>query len=164
MKHPLTRVHITQGFGGNAHLYRPYGLKGHSGIDYRTTHPDTPQGRRYVFAAKWGTVLEVGDQGNKGYGVFVRIRHFKDEETIYAHLTRAYVKRGDRVETSQRIGLSGNTGFSTAPHLHFGFRPWNWKTLINNGYSGYVDPSKFLENMDTEEKPKCTKCPVHCPK
>lgn len=165
MKHPLNKVYITQRFGENPAMYRPFGFDGHNGIDYRVKFDDTPQGRRYVYAAKWGVVIEVGNQGNKGYGVFVRIQHFKDEQTVYGHLTKAYVKVGDKVETSQRIGLSGNTGFSTGAHLHFGFRPYNWKTLTNNGYAGYVNPIQYLEPMEEEEEetPVCTKCcPVHC--
>lgn len=165
MKHPLDKVYITQKFGENPHIYKQFGLNGHNGIDYRVKFDDTPQGRRYVYSAKWGTVIEVGNQGNQGYGVFVRIQHFKDEQTIYAHLTKAYVKVGDKVETSQKIGLSGNTGFSTGAHLHFGFRPYNWTELTKNGYKGYVNPIQYLEPMEEEqeEKPVCNKsCPLHC--
>lgn len=146
MKFPLNQIHITQKFGGNAKMYKPYGLRGHNGIDFRAAFPDTPKGRRYVRAAKWGKVIEVGNQGNRGYGRFIRIQHYKDEQTVYAHLTKSYVKVGQKVKTGDRIGLTGNTGFSTGPHLHFGFRPWNWKILAKNGYSGYVDPVHFLEN------------------
>ena len=147
-------------------MYKPFGLKGHNGLDYRVKFDDTPLGRRYIYSAKWGNVIEVGNQGNSGYGIFVRIQHYGDEQTIYGHLTKPYVKVGDKVATSQLIGLSGNTGFSTGAHLHFGFRPYNWKTLTNNGFAGYIDPTPFLDPMESQEEEKvCTKCcPVHCPK
>ena len=90
-------------------------------------------------------MIEVADQGKFGYGKFVRIQHYKDEQTVYAHLSKHYVKVGDKVKAGDRVGLSGNTGASTGPHLHFGFRPWNWKTLLNNGFKGYVDPTPFLK-------------------
>lgn len=167
MRHPLEKIFITQRFGENPEIYKQFDINGHNGIDYRTAFKgDTPKGRRYVYAAKWGKVIEVGDQGDKGYGVFVRIQHFKDEQTIYAHLTKAYVKEGDAVETSQLIGLSGNTGFSSGAHLHFGFRPYNWKELIDNGFKGYVNPIQYLQEMESKEveKPVCNhSCPVHCP-
>ncbi|EKE25551.1 MAG: metallopeptidase M23 family protein [uncultured bacterium] len=145
MKYPIDNVYMTQGFGQNPAMYKKYGLRGHNGIDFRTRFWYTPLGRHEITAAKWGTVIEVGDQGKAGYGKFVRIQHFKDEQTIYGHLTKSYVKVGQKIKTGEIIGISGNTGASTGPHLHFGFRPWNWKTLVGNGFSGYVDPLPFLK-------------------
>lgn len=157
MKHPIDRVHITQNFGLNPKVYKQFGLNGHNGIDYRTAFQDeTPKGKRYITAALTGEVIEVGNQGNAGYGIFVRMKHGK-AQTIYAHLTKSYVKVGDKLNEGDRLGLSGNTGFSTGPHLHFGFRPENWQEIYNDGFKGYVDPLPFIE-----KKHGCTHCPIHC--
>lgn len=144
MKHPIDKVYITQGFGGNKAAYAKFGLAGHNGIDYRTRFIDSPLAHREVLAAKKGKVIEVGDQGKSGYGKFVRLSHYKDEQTIYGHMSRQDVKVGQKVAEGQVLGLTGNTGNSTGSHLHFGFRPWNWKTL-KNGYSGYVNPLTFIK-------------------
>lgn len=145
MKYPIDKVYITQGFGQNPRMYAQYGMKGHNGIDFRTRFVDSPLAHRYVLAAKGGIIIEVGDQGKGGYGKFVRIQHFKDEQTIYGHLSKQYVKVGQKVKVGDRIGLTGNTGASTGPHLHFGFRPWNWKEVYGNGFKGYVDPMPFIK-------------------
>lgn len=145
MKYPIDKVFITQGFGGNPDMYAKYGMEGHNGIDFRTRFVDSPLAHRYVTPAKEGVVIEVGNQGKAGYGTFVRIKHYKDEQTIYAHLSKVYVKVGQKVILGQRIGLTGNTGASTGSHLHFGFRPYNWREIYNNGYKGYVDPIPHLD-------------------
>lgn len=140
--HPLDTVYITQGFGARPDVYRPMGLKGHNGRDYRTRFIDSPLGRRYVSAAADG-VVETVRWDTRGYGVHVRIRHADGSLTIYGHFTKPYVQKGDKVKAQQIIGLSGNTGFSSAPHLHFEFRPAGWENSAN-GYAGAVDPSPFM--------------------
>ena len=57
-----------------------------------------------------------------GYGNYVLIRHNNSTETVYAHLSKFIVKQGDYVKCGQPIALSGNTGRSTGPHLHFEIR------------------------------------------
>ncbi len=57
---------------------------------------------------------------NKGYGKYIIIDHGYGYETLYAHLSKIQVKEGDRIKRWDIIGLSGNTGKSTAPHLHYG--------------------------------------------
>ena len=145
MKYPIDKIFITQGFAENPAMYAKYGMKGHNGIDFRTRFIDSPLAHRYITSAKNGTVIEVADQGSAGYGKFVRISHYKDEQTIYAHLSKQYVKVGQTVKVGERIGLSGNTGASTGAHLHFGLRPYNWKTIYDNGYKGYVSPLPFFK-------------------
>jgi murein DD-endopeptidase MepM/ murein hydrolase activator NlpD len=58
-------------------------------------------------------------KGCYSYGKFVLIKHNNGLSTLYAHLSFASVKKGDTVITSDVIGYSGNTGYSTGPHLHF---------------------------------------------
>ncbi|MBC7938381.1 MAG: M23 family metallopeptidase, partial [Chitinophagaceae bacterium] len=57
-----------------------------------------------------------------GYGNVVQLRHGNDRETLYAHLSRIDVRKGQRIEQGQRVGAVGSTGWSTGPHLHFEFR------------------------------------------
>jgi murein DD-endopeptidase MepM/ murein hydrolase activator NlpD len=57
-----------------------------------------------------------------GYGNVVMVAHRNQNMTVYAHLSRINVKRGQRVSQSDVIGLVGSTGWATGPHLHFEFR------------------------------------------
>jgi murein DD-endopeptidase MepM/ murein hydrolase activator NlpD len=73
-----------------------------------------------VYAVGPGTVRATtcGD----GFGNQIVIRHRDGYFTQYAHLSRIYVRRGQRVAAGQRIGRSGATGNVTGPHLHFEVR------------------------------------------
>jgi murein DD-endopeptidase MepM/ murein hydrolase activator NlpD len=86
------------------------------------------QHRGVDYAAPKGTpVRTVGDGivdfagWQNGYGNVVRIQHGSGRATLYAHLSRFDVRRGQRVEQGQRIGAVGATGWATGPHLHFEF-------------------------------------------
>ena len=57
-----------------------------------------------------------------GYGLCVRLRHADGTVSVYAHMSRLLVSTGEKVSAGQRIGLEGNTGRSTGPHLHFEIR------------------------------------------
>lgn len=156
--HPIEPVFITQRFGENPNVYKQFGLKGHNGLDYRTKQPDTPLGKRYIIAPEDGVIEETGNEGNKGYGIYLRIRHTDGSQSTLGHLTKIYTAKGTKVKKGDRVALSGNTGFSTAPHLHWGFRPKNWDK--SNGYAGYIDQ---LPLIGKESEPECTKCcPKHC--
>lgn len=67
-----------------------------------------------------GTVTFSGSAG--GYGLLIKISHTGGYETRYAHNSKLLVKPGDKVSAGQVIALSGNTGASTGPHLHFEIR------------------------------------------
>jgi len=71
----------------------------------------------YVRAAGAGTVMDTGEDDT--YGIFVRIDHGNGYETPYAHASQALVQIGELVRKNEVIALSGSTGQSTAPHLHF---------------------------------------------
>ncbi len=147
LKYPLKKIYITQYFGENEDIYSQYGLKGHNGLDFRTKFDDSPNGNMPVYPAKDGIVKEVGDQGTKGYGIFVKLYHDNiNEETVYAHLKEYFVKVGDKVFVEKtQLGITDNTGNSTGPHNHFGYRPNGYK---NDGYCGYVDPLPyFMKNI-----------------
>ncbi len=114
---------ITQYFGNTPFATQNpqvYGGKGHDGIDLRASI-GTP-----IKSAKAGTVTAIGNtvslcRGYQiGYGKWVLIKHDNNLSTFYAHLSLIKVSPGDSVETGQLIGYSGNTGYTTGPHLHFG--------------------------------------------
>jgi len=86
----------------------------HPGIDIAV-----PTGS-IVRAAAGGSVAEAGQDPE--YGWFVLLQHGDGYQSMYGHLSRRLVSRGDSVAPGQVIGLSGNTGRSTAPHLHFEIR------------------------------------------
>jgi len=73
-----------------------------------------------VRASGGGTVLQAGEDAD--YGKFVLLQHPDDYQTMYGHLSRVLVSRGRPVQPGEVIGLSGNSGRSTAPHLHFEIR------------------------------------------
>jgi murein DD-endopeptidase MepM/ murein hydrolase activator NlpD len=73
-----------------------------------------------VRASGGATVRQAGEDPE--YGLFVLLEHPEDYQTMYGHLSRTLVTLGETVESGQVIGLSGNSGRSTAPHLHFEIR------------------------------------------
>lgn len=100
----------------------------HKGVDWAV-----PTGTAVV-ASCGGTVIKAG--WGSGYGYVVYIRHEDGRETRYAHLSRILVSTGQRVSQGQKIALSGSTGVSTGPHLHF-------EMLINGTQ---VNPLNHLNN------------------
>ncbi len=73
-----------------------------------------------VRASGGGTVRQVGEDPE--YGLFVLLSHPEEYQTMYGHLSRILVAEGATVASGEVIGLSGNSGRSTAPHLHFEIR------------------------------------------
>ena len=86
----------------------------HEGVDF-LADLGTP-----VIAAAGGVVQYAGLHPQ--YGIMIDIDHGNDLVTRYAHLSKLFVKEGDVVQRATRIALSGNTGRSTGPHLHFEVR------------------------------------------
>jgi murein DD-endopeptidase MepM/ murein hydrolase activator NlpD len=89
-------------------------LERHAGLDLAV-----PVGSD-VRASGGGTVAQAGQDSS--YGSFVLLDHPDGYQTMYGHLSRLLVRPGDRVRAGQVIALSGNSGRSTAPHLHFEVR------------------------------------------
>lgn len=104
MPHP---GYVTSPYG-----YRPRFRRQHKGVDLKVQIGDT------IYAAFDGRVRITKYEG-RGYGNYVVIRHTNDLETVYGHLTRWLVKPDQYVRAGDPIGLGGNTGRSTGPHLHF---------------------------------------------
>lgn len=103
--------------------------------------------------------------GNQSYGNLVRIRcnakyKGKTVRCLYAHLMAVYVTVGDQISDGQMIGLSGNTGNSTGPHLHFEVQvnnqranPLNWLDADFTVANGYVKLGEYTSVKWPEEKP-----------
>jgi len=86
------------------------------GVAHQGTDIAVPTGS-YVRASGGGKVRAAGE--DSVYGLFVRIDHDGGWSSLYAHNSFLFVRAGDSVETADVIALSGNTGRSSAPHLHF---------------------------------------------
>ncbi|MDO5035938.1 MAG: M23 family metallopeptidase [Porphyromonas sp.] len=99
--------HLTSGYG-----FRPSTQRMHRGVDI-SLPSNSP-----IFSVWDGKVRVVGNDP-KGFGVFIVVRHHNGLETVYGHLNSTSVKKGDEVRAGEKVGLSGNTGRSTGPHLHF---------------------------------------------
>jgi murein DD-endopeptidase MepM/ murein hydrolase activator NlpD len=107
---PLPFSRVTSGFAMRFHpILRKW--RAHDGIDYAapTGTPVRTVGDGVVDFAGW----------QNGYGNVVHVRHAKGHVTVYAHLSKIQVKRGQQVEQGQFIGQVGATGWATGPHLHF---------------------------------------------
>lgn len=76
-----------------------------------------------VRAVSAGRVITVRNKGKKSYGRYIEIIHADSKTSLYAHLSKQGVAIGQMVKTGDVIGLSGNTGHSTGPHLHFELKP-----------------------------------------
>ena len=122
---PISGGRLSSGFGK-----RTAPKKGastyHKGVDWATP-TGTP-----VYASSGGTVAKAG--WGSGYGYVVYINHEDGSQTRYGHLSKVLVKAGQKVKQGEKIALSGNTGVSTGPHLHF--------EILINGVQ--VNPFKYL--------------------
>lgn len=101
-------------------------------------HPGVDLGANYgddVHAAAAGTIASAGWDG--GFGMKIDIDHGNGYHTWYAHLSRIDVAAGDYVHKDEHIGLVGDTGFSTGPHLHY--------QIMLNGTP--VDPAPYLQGV-----------------
>ena len=119
---------ITSGFG-----YREKFNRVHKGIDIAMEIGDT------VRVALPGIVDKVSYEAH-GYGHYVEVVHDNGIVTCYAHLSSSLVKAGDKVDASQPIALSGNTGNSTGPHLHFETR-YNGTAINPMTVFNFYDPA-----------------------
>ena len=108
---PLTKFYrVTSEFGQRRYRY-------HYGIDLKVEVGDT-------VVSSLGGMVRIAQTKNRrtGYGYYVVIRHFNGLETFYAHLDKVLVEPNQMVTCGEVIGLGGNTGRSTGPHLHYELR------------------------------------------
>lgn len=107
---PISGGRLSSGFGKRAAPKKGASTY-HKGVDWAT-----PKGTT-VKASCGGTVAKAG--WGSGYGYVVYINHADGRQTRYGHLSKILVSVGQQVSQGQKIALSGNTGVSTGPHLHF---------------------------------------------
>ncbi len=124
--YPISGGRVSSGFGRRKRP-RAGASSYHKGIDW-----SVPTGTA-VCASCGGTVAKAG--WASGYGYVVYINHEGGTQTRYAHLSKVLVKAGQHVNQGERIALSGNTGISTGPHLHF--------EILMGG--SQVNPLNYLE-------------------
>lgn len=122
---------ITSKYGYRLNPFTRKNTEFHSGIDFRGQVGDSIQ------CTGSGTVAFAGYK--EGFGQCVIIQHNPNLQTLYGHLQQIHVKKGGRVGSGQIVGLLGNTGRSTGPHLHY--------EIIVNGEK--INPEKYL-NFDTK--------------
>ncbi|MFD2588365.1 M23 family metallopeptidase [Croceitalea marina] len=113
--------------------------KMHKGMDF-TAPRGTP-----IYASGNGVVTRA-DSNSSGYGKHIRIDHGHGYLSLYAHMSKYNVSKGQKVKRGDLIGFVGSTGRSEAPHLHY--EVWKDKEKINpiNFYYGSLSPIEF-ENM-----------------
>lgn len=104
------------------------GQQFHNGVDLKANYAP-------VLAVAAGKVVSVYTDNELG-GLQIRIKHANGYSSGYAHLSKSLVKRGDMVQKGSVIAISGNTGKSTAPHLHF---------TLTNPAGNKVDPELFIK-------------------
>ena len=123
-RYPLDRIHVTSPYGRRRHPVTGR-VTMHNGVDYRAS-----SGTR-VYAIADGRVTKSTFDNTSGH--YIAIRHRDNTSSYYLHLSRRNVNVGANVTRGQVIGLSGNTGLSTGPHLHFGFKLANgaWTNPLN---------------------------------
>ena len=113
---PLDSILVTQLFGKTVDSKRLYTSGSHSGVDFRAS-VGTP-----VKAMAGGVVLGTGDTDTQcpgaSFGRFVLIEYDNGLSATFGHLSLIKVKKGERVTRGQIVAYSGNTGYSTGPHLH----------------------------------------------
>ena len=123
--------------------------KFHSGIDFAA-----PVGTK-IYCTGDGVVEQVV-LGNNGYGNYIVIDHGYGYKTRYAHLKKALVKKGQKVSRGENIALMGNTGKSTAPHLHYEVikneKPINPVDFFFND----LTPEEYEQILELSEKPSMT--------
>lgn len=161
---PLDNVRITQYFGNTPFAQSgAYNGKGHNGIDLAAS-VGTP-----VKAALLGTVIGTGNtdavRGCYSFGRWVMIKHGNGLNTMYAHFSQVNVYQGETVSTGEVIGYSGETGYATGPHLHFGVYVTSATNIIQLGeatrqttpcasavmpvapLAGYLNPLNYLSAL-----------------
>lgn len=137
---PIKNENLTRMASGYGWRLDPFtkARKRHYGMDF-TAPRGTP-----VYATGPGKVIRA-DAGASGFGKHIRIDHGFGYVTLYAHLSKYNVRRGQQVNRGDLIGFVGNTGRSEAPHLHYEVRKNKERINPINFYYGNLSPKEFEE-------------------
>ena len=128
---PMPYSRRTSGFGMREHPIF-HTQRAHLGVDYAA-----PTGTPVISVAD-GVVVESGFSG--GFGNMVVVQHNARQSTVYAHLSKIAVRKGQTIKQGDNLGAVGATGWATGPHLHFEFR-------INGRH---VDPLTLAQQGSSE--------------
>jgi murein DD-endopeptidase MepM/ murein hydrolase activator NlpD len=128
---PMPYSRRTSGFGMREHPIF-HTQRAHLGVDYAA-----PTGTPVISVAD-GVVVESGFSG--GFGNMVVVQHNARQSTVYAHLSKIAVRKGQAIKQGDNLGAVGATGWATGPHLHFEFR-------INGRH---VDPLTLAQQGSSE--------------
>ena len=126
---------MASGFGPRIHpIYKT--MKFHAGMDF-SAKTGTP-----IYATGDGKISKV-QRSRRGYGNHVIINHGYGYKTLYAHMSKYIVKRGQNVKRGDVIGYVGNTGTSVAPHLHYEVHKDGKKMNPVNYYYNDLTPEEY---------------------
>lgn len=162
------KVFFCDGFNppkGAESLYKRFGMTAHNGTDMPATQY-TP-----IYCSQDGIVDEICSEVSRGLGIgMITKRKFYCDETgkeeyfkiRYWHNLANYVKVGDEVTVGQVIGLVGNTGYSSGPHIHFELKPVKvtfkdgkirkvTNILQTNGYFGAVNAMPYMQDINASD-------------
>jgi murein DD-endopeptidase MepM/ murein hydrolase activator NlpD len=131
--YPVKNPIISQKYGAKSRRYK---IGYHDGVDFAC------KTGTQIFAARRGVVAPSNWGADYGKHIVQRRTYplGTKNHLVYAHLSKIFVQPGDKIKKGQLIGLSGSTGNSTAPHLHFGERNGaRWST------SKPVNPQQTLD-------------------
>ena len=136
---------MTSGYGYRIHpIYKT--RKMHYGMDY------SAKVGTEIYATGDGVISKV-KRSKRGYGNYVKINHGFGYETLYAHMSRYIVKKGQKVKRGEVIGYVGNSGISTAPHLHYEVRKDNKKINPVNFYFNDLTPEEYEKMLELASQP-----------
>ena len=135
---PIKNKDLTRVASGFGYRIDPFTKKRrfHYGMDF-TAKRGTP-----VYATGNG-IVKRADNRSSGYGKHIRIDHGFGYVSLYAHLTKYNVRRGQKVKRGDIIGYVGNTGRSAGPHLHYEILKDKKKINPLNFYYGNLSPKEF---------------------
>lgn len=140
---PIANDDLTQtasGFGWRMHPIHKI-MKFHAGMDF-TAKTGTP-----IHASGDGVVV-YAEYGTNGYGMHVIVDHGFDYQTLYAHLSKLEVRKGQRVKRGDVLGLVGNTGLSVGPHLHYEVHKGGQPMDPANYYFNDLTPEEYARMVE----------------
>jgi murein DD-endopeptidase MepM/ murein hydrolase activator NlpD len=140
---PIANDDLTQtasGFGWRMHPIHKI-MKFHAGMDF-TAKTGTP-----IHATGDGVVV-YAEYGTNGYGMHVIVDHGFDYQTLYAHLSKLEVRKGQRVKRGDVVGLVGNTGLSVGPHLHYEVHKGGQPMDPTNYYFNDLTPEEYARMIE----------------
>lgn len=123
--------------------------KFHEGIDFTATIGTD------VYATGDGTVTQV-ERSYGGYGNCITINHGFGYQTVYAHLSKMGVRRGEKIKRGQVIGQVGNTGKSTSPHLHYEVHKGGKPVDPINFFFNDITPEEYRMMIEFSQQPSQT--------